>query len=296
MGKIAENIAAVRSRIAASEEHAGRSAGSVQLMLAAKYQPLDNLLQALAAGERFFGHNIVQQLKTAEEGLHAVQLASFGSVSATHLASAPASATDSTRGFSDRATSDSTLSDRTLSDLDALDLDLPALDFSHTTTVIGHVQSNKLSAAMHYAQRIDTVDSFTTAEQIERRQKARIAAGGVEDCAYPILLQVNSSGAPTQFGCEPGALIDMAERIRELPHVRIDGLMTIGANTPDNPNEVIRSFELTRELGAQLQEIPGLEKATTLSMGMSHDLELAIEHGSTEIRIGTAIFGARTQK
>lgn len=292
MGRIAENIAAVRTRIAASEERAGRSAGSVQLMLAAKYQPLDNLLQALAAGERFFGHNIVQQLKTAEEGLLATHLAALGSASATHLASAPASI----HGFSDRATSDSTLSDRTLSDLDAPDLDLPALDFSHTTTVIGHVQSNKLSAAMHYAQRIDTVDSFTTAEQIERRQKARIAAGGIADSTYPILLQVNSSGAPTQFGCEPEALIDIAERICELPHVRIDGLMTIGANTPDNPNEVIRSFELTRELGAQLQEIPGLENATTLSMGMSHDLELAIEHGSTEIRIGTAIFGARTQK
>lgn len=291
MGRIAENIAAVRTRIAASEERAGRSAGSVQLMLAAKYQPLDNLLQALAAGERFFGHNIVQQLKTAEEGLLASHLAALGSTSATHLASALASAPDSTRGFSNRATSD-----RTLSNLDAPDLDLPALDFSHTTTVIGHMQSNKLSTAMRYAQRIDTVDSFTTAEQIERRQKARIAAGSIADSTYPILLQVNSSGAPTQFGCEPGALIDIAERICELPHVRIDGLMTIGANTPDNPNEVIRSFELTRELGAQLQEIPGLENATTLSMGMSHDLELAIEHGSTEIRIGTAIFGARTQK
>lgn len=291
MGKIAENIANVRSRITASEERAGRPAGSVQLMLAAKYQPLDNLLQALAAGERLFGHNIVQQLKTAEEGLHAVQLASFGSASAAHPDSALASAPDSARGFSERA-----VSQFAISDVDALGLDLPNLDFSHTTTMIGHVQSNKLSAAMHYAQRIDTVDSFATAEQIERRQEARIAAGSVADSSYPILLQVNSSGAPTQFGCEPEALIDMAERICELPHVRIDGLMTIGANTPDNPNEVIRSFELTRELGAQLQEIPGLENATTLSMGMSHDLELAIEHGSTEIRIGTAIFGARTQK
>ena len=150
---------------------------------------------------------------------------------------------------------------------------------------------------MRYAQRIDTVDSLKTAQQINRRQKARINAGEAPSGEpYPILVQVNSSGAVSQFGCEPSALLDLAAQISELEYVRIDGLMTIGAHTPDDQQAIIRSFEVTRALGARLQEIPGCEKACVLSMGMSHDLELAIEHGSTEIRIGTAIFGPRAQK
>lgn len=254
MVDIAHNIAVVRERMAAAEKRAGRQIGSVKLMLAAKYQPVENLLAAFAAGERLLGHNMIQQLESAEEGLAA--------------AAADGSA-----------------------------LRAGVTDLTHTTTVIGHVQSNKLSHAMRYAQRIDTVDTLKTAQQIARRQQARIDAGETQaGQAYPILLQVNSSGAPTQFGCEPGELIELAQRISEtLPLVRIRGLMTIGANEPD-PAAVIRSFEITRALSAELRELPGLAEASELSMGMTNDLELAIEHGSTEIRIGTAIFGARPRK
>ncbi|MCI5825126.1 MAG: YggS family pyridoxal phosphate-dependent enzyme [Arcanobacterium sp.] len=255
MVDIAGNIAKVHERMEMAEERAGREAGSVKLMLAAKYQPIENLLAALKAGERLLGHNMIQQLKTAEEGLTAAQ--ADGRAAAAGVA-----------------------------------------DIAHTTTVIGHVQSNKLSQAMRYAQRIDTVDSLKTAQQIARRQQARIEAGEARPGeAFPILLQVNSSGAPTQFGCEPNQLIEMAAEIaRTLPLVSIRGLMTIGANEPDDSAAVIRSFEITRQLGTQLRALPGLAHATELSMGMTHDLELAIEHGSTEIRIGTAIFGPRPQK
>ncbi|MCI6573777.1 MAG: YggS family pyridoxal phosphate-dependent enzyme [Actinomycetaceae bacterium] len=254
MVDIAHNIALVRGRMAAAEQRAGRRAGSVKLMLAAKYQPVENLLAAFAAGERLLGHNMIQQLEAAEEALNA--------------AGADGSA-----------------------------LRAGVTNLTHTTTVIGHVQSNKLSHAMHYAQRIDTVDTFKTAQQIARRQQARIDAGEAKiGEAYPILLQVNSSGAPTQFGCEPADLIELATHISEtLPLVSIRGLMTIGANTPDT-TAVIRSFSITRDLGSQLRAIPGLADATELSMGMTNDMELAIEQGSTEIRIGTAIFGPRAQK
>lgn len=248
--EIARNIARVRERMAEAEQRAGRPHGCVKLMLAAKYQPIENLLAALAAGERLFGQNMIQQLTAAEEALLAAY--SDGAAAAAGVA-----------------------------------------NISHTTTVIGHVQSNKLSAAMHYAQRIDTVDCLKTAQQINRRQEARISAGEAPaGTPYPVLLQVNSSGAPTQFGCEPSSLLLLAQQISELEYVRIDGLMTIGAHTSDRP-DIIRSFEVTRELGSRLQELPGCENACVLSMGMTHDLELAIEHGSTEIRIGTAIFGPR---
>ena len=234
---IAENIAQVQAQIALAAKRAQRNPAEVQLMLAAKYQPAENLRSAIAAGAKLFGHNLVQQLATAESEI----------------------------------------------------VNLP-----HTTTMIGHVQSNKLTTAMQYASRIDTVDSLKTAERISRRQSARINAGEASG-AFPILLQVNSSGAPSQFGCTPNSLIELAKRILELPNLQIQGLMTIGANTPDRA-AVVESFQITQELSAQLRELPSLSQADVLSMGMTADLELAVEHGSTLVRVGRAVFGQRPQK
>ncbi|XCB29614.1 alanine racemase [Arcanobacterium hippocoleae] len=115
-------------------------------------------------------------------------------------------------------------------------------DFPHTTTMIGHVQSNKLSAAMDFASRIDTVDSLKLAQRIARRQAARIQEGK-ENAPYPILLQVNSSGSESQFGCEPTALIELANKIIDLPELKIEGVMTIGAHTPER-EAIIRSLNL----------------------------------------------------
>lgn len=238
MTDIAGNIEKVREQIAAAASQAGRPADDVKLMLAAKYQPLENITAAVAAGVKLFGHNIVQQLVTASEGL-------------------------------------------------------AAADITVTNTVIGPVQSNKMRQAMDHAARIDTVDSVKTATRIARRQAARIAAGAT-DAPYPILLQVNSSGATTQSGCAPEKLLDIASEISELELVRIEGLMTIGANTSDVA-AIHRSFQITRELGEQLRELPGLASATELSMGMTHDLAIAVAEGSTVVRVGTAIFGPRPQ-
>lgn len=235
MAVIADNIARVRAEIA---EHAdGRS---VDLMLAAKHQPIEALIEAINAGGTLMGHNMVQQLVAAGDGLRE-------------------------RGFADAV----------------------------TTTVIGHVQSNKLSTAMEYADRIDTVDSLKTAQRIARRQEARIEEGAATG-PYPVLIQVNSSGADSQFGCEPSELINLARAIMQLETVRIDGLMTIGAQGDE---AFIRdSFSLTRKLAHELRALDGLEDAQVLSMGMSGDMGIAIEEGSTLIRVGTAIFGARDRK
>ncbi|MBM7825732.1 pyridoxal phosphate enzyme (YggS family) [Arcanobacterium pluranimalium] len=231
------NIRAVRDRIREAALAAGREPGEIKLMLAAKYQPVENLIRAMHCGETLLGHNLVHQLQDSERELQTLE--------------AP----------------------------------------SHTTTVIGHVQSNKLSLAMTYAQRIDTVDSLKYAQRINRRQEARCAAGEATQ-PYPVLLQVNSSAAPTQFGCEPNALLDLARSVAALPYVTVQGLMTIGANSTD-PDAVATSFATTRSLLIAMNEIEGLENARELSMGMTSDLELAIAHGSTLVRVGTAIFGAR---
>ncbi len=237
MVNIIENLARVKAQIQAGAIRADRNPNDVKLMLAVKYQPAENIISVLEAGENLLGHNLVPQLLAAEP----------------HIAQYP-----------------------------------------HYTTMIGHVQSNKLSAAMEQANRIDTVDSLKMAERINRRQQERIA-NGVATMPYPILLQVNSSGASTQFGCEPNHLIELAQAINALPYVQIQGLMTIGANSADE-QKICDSFTITRNLSLQMQQISGLEMAKELSMGMTGDMELAIAQGSTTLRVGTAIFGARPAK
>ncbi|QOQ39164.1 YggS family pyridoxal phosphate-dependent enzyme [Trueperella pecoris] len=232
---ITTNIAMVRARIARAEAAAGREPGSVTLQLAAKYQPLDRLHEAVATGCTCFGHNIVAQLVKSTQGL-------AGTGALTH-------------------------------------------------TVIGPVQSNKLRAAMDHAERIDTVDSVKEAIRIARRQETRIEEG-LADGPYPILIQVNSARAATQSGCAPEELIDIAAAIAELDLVRVDGLMTIGANT-DDKGLVRASFGLTRSLSEEMRKLPGLEGAEELSMGMTGDMEIAVAEGSTLVRVGTAVFGAR---
>lgn len=233
---ITQNIQTVRERIAVAAHSAGHAPEAVTLMLAAKHQPLDNLLEAAHAGATTFGHNLVQQLQSSTRGLLEAGLTT-------------------------------------------------------TNTVIGPVQSNKLRAAMDSADRIDTVDSVKTATRIARRQEARIA-DGLATGPYPVLIQVNSSGADTQNGCAPGGLLELAGQIMDLGLVRIDGLMTIGANTSDE-SQIRESFALTRTLGEEMREHLDLPEATELSMGMTGDLAIAVEEGSTIVRVGTAVFGAR---
>ncbi len=251
---INENLQTIRATIRQAELQAGRPAGSVKLMLAVKYQPLENIVTAIAAGETLLGHNLVHQLKNTETEL------------ADYRAQLANSHTESTSELS---------------------IPLPAT----YTTMIGHLQSNKLSTAMKYAQRIDTVDSLKLAQSINRRQLASLATGSAQT-PYPILLQVNSANSPSQYGCAPAELLDLAQAILELPGVEIQGIMTIGANSPDH-NAVASSFQLTQELSLRLQELPTLENANILSMGMTNDLSLAVKYGSTLVRIGTAIFGER---
>ncbi|MFC5280688.1 YggS family pyridoxal phosphate-dependent enzyme [Arcanobacterium canis] len=236
---IASKIAQVRHRINEAEQLAGRQPGDVVLQLAAKYQPLSAIIEALEAGVCDFGQNIVSQLVDTEIGL------------AKH--GAPA----------------------------------------HSTTVIGHVQSNKLARAMDYASRIDTVDSLQMATRIARRQSARINAGYASG-PFSVLIQVNSASASSQYGVRPDHARMLAEQIADLDLLRLEGLMTIGAHT-DNEADIRRSFALTRAL-LDSMTADGTVQGHVLSMGMTHDLELAIAEGSTLVRVGTAVFGPRPAK
>ena len=150
---------------------------------------------------------------------------------------------------------------------------------------IGHLQTNKVKYIAPFVTMIHSVDSLHLAEEIE---KQAIKNNRIID----ILLQVNTSGEASKFGCDPEELIPMALEIYKLPNLKINGLMTIGTFSDD---EVLirREFRLLRSLKEKLAIVHPELDLKHLSMGMTHDYPLAIEEGATVVRIGTAIFGSR---
>ena len=154
--------------------------------------------------------------------------------------------------------------------------------------LIGHLQTNKAKDAARDATELQSLDRPDLAEALHRRL---VNEGRTLD----VLVQVKTSSEPSKFGMDPADVPAFLRRIAaEFPTLRVQGLMTMAANSPD-PAEVRACFRALRELRDQLRQdaIAGVS-LDRLSMGMSGDFELAIEEGSTEVRIGTAIFGARS--
>lgn len=162
--------------------------------------------------------------------------------------------------------------------------DLPGLRWS----VIGHLQTNKAKDAARDATELQSLDRIDLAEALHRRLV-------LEGRTLDVLVQVKTSSEPSKYGMAPSDVSAFLRRIvAEFPTLRVRGLMTMAVNSPD-PGEVRACFRSLRELRDQLRHeaIEGVS-LDRLSMGMSGDFELAIEEGSTEVRIGTAIFGARS--
>jgi len=151
--------------------------------------------------------------------------------------------------------------------------------------LIGHLQTNKCRDAVHFFEQIQSVDSLRLAEEINRSADK---AGK----RMPILLEVNVAGESTKFGYEPEILITEFLQINAMSHLEIHGLMTIAPWSLE-PEKVRPFFRRLRELKEQCEQLLGAS-LMELSMGMSGDYEVAIEEGSTLVRIGTAIFGARS--
>ncbi len=152
--------------------------------------------------------------------------------------------------------------------------DLPGLRWRF----IGHLQRNKAKQVVPVASVVETVDSIRLAEELDRRAADR----GVR---LEVLLQVNVGGEAQKSGCDPSELAALAGAARGLPSLDLRGLMTVPPYTEDPEGArpcFRRLFELARE-----HSLPDL------SMGMTHDLEVAIEEGATIVRVGTMIFGER---
>jgi PLP dependent protein len=158
-----------------------------------------------------------------------------------------------------------------------------------TWHLIGHLQSNKAARAAKLFHSVDSVDDLAVAQKLDR---ARAEAGIPE--RLRVLIEVRVAPEETKSGAEVEVLPAMAEQIAGLPNLELAGLMCIPPFLVDA--EQVRSyFRRLRELREVLSAKLGLP-LPVLSMGMSHDFEVAIEEGATEIRVGTALFGMREIK
>jgi PLP dependent protein len=164
--------------------------------------------------------------------------------------------------------------------------DLPGAEWH----MIGHLQSNKAAQAVELFVAIDSVDSLRLAQKLDSAAKQ---AGK----KLPILIEVNVGGEIAKSGVPPEsrALQDLLMGAPALEHLEIRGLMTIPPFA-DDPQETRPYFRKLRELRREIadRKLPGV-RMDILSMGMSHDFEVAVEEGSTCVRVGTAIFGERIQ-
>ena len=150
--------------------------------------------------------------------------------------------------------------------------------------LIGHLQSNKAKDVAAFADEFQALDSLHLAQALDRRLQA-------EGRQLDVYVQVNSSGEESKFGLEPFEVAGFLREVAAFDSLRVRGLMTLAAHT-DDQDRIRECFRIMRELrDAGLQE--GMVGDGRLSMGMSGDFELAIEGGSTCVRVGQAIFGAR---
>ncbi|HWU40153.1 MAG TPA: YggS family pyridoxal phosphate-dependent enzyme [Candidatus Acidoferrum sp.] len=152
-----------------------------------------------------------------------------------------------------------------------------------TWHLVGHLQTNKAKIAVQLFEVIHSLDSLKLAEALDRSGQQ---LGKTVRC----LLEVNLGGEESKTGTSEEAVRPLLEAAMQLTHLRIEGLMAIPPFLPD-PEQVRPFFRRLRGLRDKLaQEGFGLSQ---LSMGMTHDFEVAIEEGATMVRIGTAIFGPR---
>ncbi len=165
---------------------------------------------------------------------------------------------------------------------------IPRIDADVIWHMIGHLQRNKAKYAVELFDMVQSVDNLPLAQELDKRA-ARVQR------VMPVLIEVNTSGEPTKFGVEPAQALNLAREVDNLPHLQLRGFMTIAALS-DDMERVRDCFKQLREIFENAR-VKSWERATidVLSMGMSHDFEVAIEEGATMVRIGSAIFGPRPQ-
>ncbi len=153
--------------------------------------------------------------------------------------------------------------------------------------MVGHLQRRKAPGVRKAAHLLHSLDSLRLARRLERT-----APDGCDP--LPTLIQVNTSGEESKYGFTPEDFRSQVEEILEMPSLEVQGLMTMAPLTEDR--DLIRTtFRRLRELQEEARETHADYRGRELSMGMSNDYELAVEEGSTLVRLGTVLFGERPE-
>jgi len=232
LGVVAENLERIREQIAAAAGRCGRQERDIGLVAVTKTFPPAAVEEAIAAGQRAFGENRVQE--------------------------AEAKITVLPR--------------------------LPGVEWH----LIGHLQTNKAKLAAELFDMVHSVDSEKVARKLSE-------AATVMGKTLSVLVQVDLGEEEAKFGAARDSVTPLVRTVSNFPGLRLDGLMTLPPFF-ENPEEARPFFSELREMRNRLAaEMPGCLGRGHLSMGMSHDFEVAIEEGATLVRIGTAIFGDRNR-
>jgi len=160
-------------------------------------------------------------------------------------------------------------------------------DIPHDNHFIGHLQTNKIKDILRYdVTCVQSLDRLELAEKLHQRLLA-------ENKTMNVLIQVNTSNEESKFGIDPSEAVELTRKVSGFSTLKIKGLMTIGLFSAET-EKVRACFKMLKNLQQEIihEHIPNVEMKE-LSMGMSGDLETAIEEGATIVRVGTAVFGAR---
>jgi PLP dependent protein len=258
MTTIAGNLQQVRDRMALACASARRPVQEVTLLAVSKTFGTDAVREAVAAGQRHFGENYIQE---AVDKILAIRL---GEAECLRL-----SASRHSSGVRSPQ---------------AGPLFLPT-----EWHCIGPVQSNKTRLVAAHFDWVHTVDRLKVAQRLSEQRPDGLLP-------LQVCLQVNVDGGAAKSGVAPDEVLALARAVVALPRLALRGLMTIPEPAADFAAQRavhVRTRALFDEIGAQLSGTPGNLQWDTLSMGMSADLEAAIDAGSTLVRVGTAIFGGR---
>jgi len=163
---------------------------------------------------------------------------------------------------------------------------IPAIEEKARWHMIGHLQKNKVKKAVRLFDMIETVDSWSLAELIDRRC-AEIGK------TMPVLVEVNIGREASKTGVLPDEVDDLVRRVSDLQHLHVQGLMTMGPRF-GNPEGARPYFQATKAAFDRLARanLPNVEMRY-LSMGMSNSYQVAIEEGANMVRLGTVLFGER---
>ena len=232
MSDIAKNLAKINERIEKAAKLAGRDPESIRLVAVSKTKPLEQIEEAIAAGQVDFGENYAQELRDKINALS-------GKNVRWHF--------------------------------------------------IGHLQKNKLKYVVGKVDEMHSLDDLLLASEMSARAKR-------DGVIVKVFIEVNTGEEDSKFGVNVEKTSGIFKMMRDYPNIEVIGLMTMPPYF-DDPEDVRPYYRGLREIRDAIREELGEpDVLPELSMGLSHDFEVAVEEGATRVRVGTAIFGKREYK